>query len=386
MVEKEDPVFNEPHLVPEITPRDEFDNRLEAELNNIDGRISEYKERLRSAKKIIIVAGCDDTRVGVSPELTADGVMMLYIPKIGGGIPSMDEIRSVLGILDDWGVTQDRELILTQHGSTAEVQGDTQEASCGLRAKHSELASSFAQEAEVFLKLARENEINSQSSLSEFPDEMMTILQDLSDKTGLPKRLLKIALLNNGSGQITQNANFVEGATQKLLEENEIEITVRSGIFDHNTKNILLTDGSSIDSGTEEWKEDFQDPNLIVISFGGEAGVIHDGVILPNMVGITNNDFSTAAVEDEEHLLDALAEAWYAAHNHRAAKDTQTGKNFVHTDACVIFCDNQQFVEIAKSVLLGEEFATDYAGDYSSLEMGITLINLDTGNQERVFV
>lgn len=365
-----------------------FIDSLKKELEGVRGRIETYKKGLQSVKKILIVVGCDDTRVGVTPEIVeVDGqsTMMIYTPKIGGGVPSAEEIQSILDALSDLGCTNDIEVILTQHGSTDEVLGHSHEIACGLRAKYADIALSYPELASEFLQIAERESVTSETVLSNLPERMRAILSELSQKTHLPIRLLKIALLNNGSGDIAENGRIVEKRTTAVFEKAGISVPVKSARYDHNRKSIVFSDGDAIAAGVEEWKENFQDPRYVVISIGKMASIISDGIILPETVGITNNDFSTGAIANQESILDAFAEAWYAAHNHHSAEQGHPhGQNFIQTSACVLLCDGDAELELVNSVLKSDEYRNDYAEAFGSFVDGIVAVNLQTGELKKI--
>ena len=365
-----------------------FLDSLRKEIEGVGERVKTYKEKLKAVEKILIVVGCDDTRVGVTPdvvEINGKKAMMIYTPKIGGGVPSVEEIQSILDALSDLGCTDNIEVILTQHGSTDEVLGHSHDITCGLRAKYSEIAGSYPELAREFLTLAKDEDVTSETALSGLTERMSNILSELSFKTHLPVRLLKIALLNNGSGDMAENERIVEERTNALFTKAGIAKQIQSARYDHNKKSIIFSNDDVIPAGIEEWTENFQDPQCVVISVGRMASIINDAVVLPSTVGITNNDFSTGAIANQESILDAFAEAWYAAHNHLSAEEGHPhGQNFIQTSACVLLCDGADEVELVRSVLASGEYKKDYAEAFGSFAEGIVTVNLQNGDLNKL--
>lgn len=356
---------------------------LRAELRSVGERMQMYEVQLTGSERVVIVVGCDDSRVGVPIEVI-DGTSYIYLPVIGGGIPEKEMLDAVLTQLKTLKITPRNkvQILLTQHGSTEEIKlvfaKDAEEAcrhiTCGLRAVVEQNRDEFQK-----LRHALTSYLRTQN-VADFL-RAATLLDQISKSTGVPRRLLLRAVHNNKSSYMQANLRAVLEAVESMSLGVKAILT---GYYDHELKRIELTGRFTSHSGNiqlplEPWQNTFQDPSVITISFGPRAAVVHNGVILPDTIGSEpGKSFNAVASSTTDQLTNALAEAWYAANS---ATSGDHGQNFVSTNRCIILCDNQAFVETAKKVLGSEEFLTELGEAYQKVGP-IILVNLEQADAE----
>lgn len=371
---------------------------IKRDLEGLDQRIVDYKEVLKSADIIRVITGCCDARVGVSPdiqlEMQKDGrslkVAYLYLPIIGGGLPEDSTFDALLIYLKDLGiVVRDKvEIITTHHGSQTEVEltlkhefaaaADPKIIGCGMRSLKGTHRYAFHALSNA---LDEHNQQGRISSVMEIFDGLMALVES----TSIPARLLAWAAKNCRGSQLWDATHHNARA---ITDKNFGVRTARSGYYCNETKEVHIIDRfmneeQVLTLGLQEWHESYQDPSLIVASFGPLAVTLHNGIVFPSLIGKElGNDFSTSAAQTGDQLLTALAEGWYAANSSAAAQEGKGhGQNFASVKGCVILCSNGQYVERARALLQSKEFVKEMREPYSQFG-SIILVNLE--NQEVV--
>lgn len=335
-----------------------FTEQFGREVVGITERYAEHQERAVQADRVILVCGCDDSRVGVPAELQTmpDGskALMIFVSAIGGGAPDRELLESVLSEVESWGVTPDKmEILTTQHGSTKEV---------GLVADHDH-------SAEDCISCGLRKVLQS---------------AEKGATPAIPQRLLVRATAINTSSSMEANGK----AVAEKIAQYELGVPLRRGYFDHQGKTISVVSPEGEISEVvaleyEKWEPAHQDPEGLVVSFGAKTNAIHDGIVLPESIGTgKSNDFSASALATEDDFLNAFAEIWYAASHHA---DHVAGHghdlNFANTKFCAVICDNQAYVDRAKEAMKTAEFQTTYAPVVKDLG-GIQLINMQDETAE----
>lgn len=343
--------------------------QIRGEIRGFSGRLREHHKRTMDADLLAFVLGCDDARGKIEGLYEIDWfrtgrkkVMFQYIPSIGGGENSETLISALYGYLVSPRVVDvsETEVIVTQHGDTQEVNaaiagGRINEPSCGLR--------------KLLKKLKR----------GENPADV-------------PHELKQIAKSANFSWDMRANAQHVFQRTASALgAHNYSRERIRVGLFDHNQKVLY----SERESGgfwefqiqeCQTWPLSYQNPKVGVVKYGHKAVSIPNDVILPNILGKDNNDFSAAAVEmnssqdlTTDGLRRALAEMWYMLH-HRADRNSADFKN---TQMLMIVADNDRYVDNARSVL-GKPDVQRMIGEELGELGGVQIVNLESETAEVV--
>jgi len=257
---------------------------------------------------------------------TTDGSLgFIFVPVIGGGTPEASLLKAVYDECLAQGVTSERLSIwLTQHGDTEEIAhalaADGKSAggkvTCGAR------------------KAA------------------------LSEGRGLPEALRD--LVCKLSPSMLGNGQLVKRSVVSALKECDISCAVELAYYDHEKKTIILVDDhgrrldgeTAINTGLELWRESFQDPSVVVVSYGPKAAATPHGVAFPETVGtLGNNDFS-AACADDAGLLRVFAEIEYpllhkAEHHNGHAHDN----NFAHLSGLIVLVDDKAYADRLTSML-----------------------------------
>ncbi|MCB9801788.1 MAG: hypothetical protein H6774_01740 [Pseudomonadales bacterium] len=353
----------------------EEQNSTELENVSLRDRVKFYEDKIVArATRIVIVVGCDDGRVGVSGKLEKDGKLLLYVPQIGGGAPTEQTMQAIMRQIRILNTRATLEILLTQHGNSAERLDHTDAATCGLRGV-------FKQHSQALLDLGQK--LRDQNSITydlmtnfQLKEEVATIANSI----GIPPALVYVAAMRNFSGNWRKNLQHVHTVAQTWTFDEGIAI--HTGYFDHtdgaiyHAENVeTVLHNQTLQSDHSE-NMDYQDPACAVISVGKRAIVLHDGYIDPIKVGVgaIDNDFSACALTIGG-LMGALGEVWYAMNNHIHPH----GQNFANLSKLLFVCDGDEEVEMVKNALSSDEFKQTMLAAYQGAE--VKIVSLAKGEE-----
>jgi|GEM_PF-2264501 len=407
-----------------ITHERQIPQELNADVLAIPESMTAWKEQLLQAEMIVISLVCSDSRVVLPRNVMSiamdDGrqknVLFIAVPTIGGGAPSRSRLRGVKQTLLRWGVAKEKiSILVTQHGDTEEITNSRahQECSisCGLRKFFSQHDSDLTKIRRLILPWTQAyKQKHSDKSLA--PDrlplevlekeapEIMTLITQLHQISGLPRRLILRAAYRNTSFSMDDNLFEVWSKVAEYLQDGEnadILATCFLGAanYDHQQKQLkfnlpyarlgFLDTTLQFDQLTPR-SDRTQSPENVIISFGQEAICLDNSILLPHFagaIGPSDNDFTAdASILSEPTALCALAEAFYAVtHKVHPHKDDN---NFADLKRVIIICDNTQYVDQAKKALKSKEFEEDFFATFSLLNGGnIVLVNLELDQAQK---
>jgi len=370
-------------------------------------RIKERKEILLKADMVVIMVGCDDGRVDAPEELVVVSiggqdkkVAMIYLPQIGGGMPAEAHMKGVIEELVAIGVDREKiQVWLSQHGSTAEFDDESEKETCGARGVVGELEKNQGDWWSSLKKFISDNTFPSYSGFIQSSDlagysELNNKLNELAEASHVPPRLLFLLAKTMGSSEIRENANFVKNAVTSY--PSMAGIPVHSVYFDQNQFVVSPIDevNANFESVTLPFESGhdtyYQDPSTIVLLVGSEMVTLGAGVVLAKSVGGQgiDNDFTASALgeldeELSESIFDALAQQMYAVVHHLEAKKAQGAHDghhhsFEHLQSFRVLCSNQAQANIIQQVIDSDEFNEYYSSSLQAADLKIEVIVVDT--------
>jgi hypothetical protein len=352
------------------------ENYFKRELRGSQNRMKEYVTALQKAKRVHILIGCCDARVGV-PYKAVNQEMFIYLPYIGGGDPGTRALMNVMTQLQAYGVYGDKvDVITAQHGTTQEIH----EAARGENTEQCDCV-------ECGLRLFRRDNADRLDEIASSPSHLtkLEMAKDFSRELGgkLSPNLILIAASRNWSGNIIQNLTRVYETTK-----NHVSAQFYGGLFDHKRRELHV-----FEKEWESWEhkqtvqfpgehtQKGQDPVAITISVGSATSTLHSAVFLPGLVGKIGmkNDFSTCAPSGtRDEIQDAISQASYAAVNYLDALTGQAhGGSFHNLQSCVFLCDTDRYVQEAQHVVESQWFKDYYHDKFLPLH-AIYFVNTET--------
>ncbi len=391
------------------------DLHLEHDLKNMRTRIEQYKQLALTADMVVISLVCSDSRVVLPPELvnikmengSISKTLFMGVPTIGGGYPSQSRLRGVIRILEEWGVDKKKLRILaTQHGSTKEIKNALKKneadgehkVTCGLRQFFEKYQVELADIRGRLIPWARrlKQERNDKKvapdrlaleEIEQLYPELMAQVNELHQKSGMPRRLILRAAYRNSSFDIEQNELLVAEKVGEYLQHDEYQdiyptCLVAAAMFDHQQKNIQLlhkhaglgTKDKVIELGLPAREDSIQSPQFVIISFGAEAICLHNSTLFPDMVAHrADNAFrACASIPSVPTVMCAFSEAFYAVIHKVHPHD----KNFADLERIVIVCDNDEYLRVVQEAIQGQEFQTEFKEIFAHLNQEISVVNL----------
>ncbi len=396
-------------------------NNLETDLKDIRTRIEEYKQLAISADMVVITLVCSDSRVVLPQGLVdiemEDGTiaktLFLGVPTIGGGYPSQSRLRGVIRVLEEWGVDKTKFRVLaTQHGSKKEVRAALKKnepdpdhkVTCGLRQffekYHTELGAIRGRLVPWARRLKQDRNDKKVApdrlpleEIEALYPELMEQINELHQKSGLPRRLIIRAAYRNSSFDIEQNELLVAEKVGEYLQHTEYEdiyptCLVAAALYDHQQKNINLihkhaglgTQNKVIELGMTPREDSIQSPQFVVISFGRDAICLQNSSLFPNMVDRrADNAFrACASIPTVPTVMCAFSEAFYAVVHKVHPHD----KNFADLERVVVVCDNDEYFNVVQEAINGKEFQEEFKEIFAQLNQEIVVVNLHLDKPE----
>lgn len=401
---------------------------LSIDLEHINKRIEDFREKARQADRVVITIICCDSRVVLPEELVTiqtnhgiETVLFIPVPTIGSGAPSRSRLRSIYQQLTEtWHVNPLKIAFLsTQHGDSREIAEhqdgviDDTHISCGLRKFFKQemralaslrqllIAWSYRYKAEQGDKTLAPDRMPLQMLRIQVP-HIMAEVDRLHEATGhlgqrIPRRLLIRAAYRNNHSDLELNEFNVFERILSYLQDDEyatdrVGFQVGHASYDHQTKSLHFPN-SEADLGWESAVQlpdlpprvnRFQDPEYCLISFGHQSIPLAVSQLFPSLCGKgskqlvppADNAFRTvASIPSVPTLLCAMAESAYAilhrVHPHEG------DPNFRHLKKLLIVCDNSMYLEVIRQMMHDSEFIEEYSPMIRSLQPeGIHVVNL----------